>query len=242
MQKVSFLVDRQKVTGTLFYPEKIKAKNPAILFVHGWTSNQEKSFQYAETLSKLGFICFLFDMRGHGSSEGDISKSTPKEFLRDVLAAYDYLVSLEEVDPRNISGVGSSFGCYLLAIASKKKSFKRLALRVPADYPNEVFDKAKMQNSGSNNSELVEWRKQPKKSHETFALQAISHYVGEVLVIEAEKDTIVPHETIVNYLNSMKKAKQVTHIIMKDSPHSISPGRFRDEYEQILIDWFKDKI
>ena len=92
MQEISFIVDDYKLSGTIFYPEKVKDKNPAILFVHGWTSEKKRSYQYARSLTQLGFICFLFDMRGHGASKGDIQTFTIKEFFNDVLAAYDYLV------------------------------------------------------------------------------------------------------------------------------------------------------
>lgn len=79
----SFTSDDLKLDGTIFNPSNKKDKHPAILFVHGWTSERGRSFQYARTLSDLGYICMLFDMRGHGTSEGDINKPTTKEFLGD---------------------------------------------------------------------------------------------------------------------------------------------------------------
>lgn len=242
MQKVSFTVNERKLYGTLFYPEKPKPKNPAILFVHGWTSDQKRSFQYAKALSQLGFICFLFNMRGHGKSEGDISLLTPKDFFDDVVTAYDYLSRVKKVDASAISAVGSSFGSYLIILLSNRRKLKNLTLRVPADYPNNIFNKPKSQNSGSNNPEVVAWRKQIKKPDETYALRALSKYLGEILIIEAEKDRVVPHETIMNYMNAIQDKDRVTHTVMKDSPHTIVKGRFRDECEKILTDWFKDKV
>jgi esterase/lipase len=242
MKKVSFNVDGLRLEGTLFYPEKLKEKNPAILFVHGWTSEQERSFQYAEALAKLGFICFLFNMRGHGKSEGEISTLTPKNFLQDVSSAYDYLAQVDNVDTDAISAVGSSFGSYLIVLLSEKRKFINLSLRVPADYPDDIFEKPKISNSGSDNPEVVTWRKKIKKPNETFALKAFSQYSGNVLIIEAEKDTVVPPETVVNYINAFTDESKLTHVVMKDSPHTIVAGKFRDECEQILINWFKDKI
>lgn len=121
MKDFSFVSDNLKLDGTIFYPSIKKDKYPAILFVHGWTSERKRSFQYAKSLADLGYICLLFDLRGHGTSEGDINKATIKEFVDDVLAAYDYLLKIEVVDKENISAVGSSFGGYLVSLLSTQR-------------------------------------------------------------------------------------------------------------------------
>ena len=92
MRRIEFTVGDLKLKGSLILPQKLLDKNPAILFVHGWTSHKERSYQYANGLAKLGYISFLFDMRGHGESDGNINTTTTKEFLDDVLAAYYYLI------------------------------------------------------------------------------------------------------------------------------------------------------
>lgn len=242
MENIFFTVDGKKLHGTLFHPEKLKSKNPAILFVHGWTSEQKRSFQYAEILSRLGFICFLFDMRGHGISEGDIKTFTIRDFFDDVLAAYDYLSSLNNVDKENISAIGSSFGGYLIAVLSDKRNVKNLSMRVPADYPNEQFDELKYKASGSDNPEVVTWRNKEKTHGITFALEAIHNFNGDIQIIESEKDIVVPHQTIQNYINAVRDKSKLTHVIIKDAPHSIKEGPFRDEVERLLVNWFKNRI
>lgn len=237
MKTFSFRSDGLKLDGTFFYPSNKKEKNPTILFVHGWTGERKRSFQYAQSLSKLGYICMLFDMRGHGTSEGDINTFTIGDFFSDVTAAYDYLSKTEGVDPENISAVGSSFGGYLIPQLAEKRKIKNLALRVPADYPNEDFNKLKKFSSGEN-PKILSWRNKSKKFSKTFALSAIHNFPGKILVIESEKDDIVPHQTILNYLNAVKDRNKLTHIIMKDAPHSIPEGKFRDEIEKTLISWF----
>ncbi|MBI4167452.1 MAG: alpha/beta fold hydrolase [Candidatus Aenigmarchaeota archaeon] len=241
MHNFSFYSENLKLDGTLFYPTEKKNKYPAILFVHGWTSERKRSFQYAKALADLGYICLLFDMRGHGTSEGDIDISTIKDFSSDVVAAYDYLSTAESVDPENISVVGSSFGGYLITLLSAKRRVKNLVLRVPADYPNEIFDKPKKL-FGSENIEVVNWRKKAKKPTETYALEALHNFKGNVLVIESEKDDLVPHQTIVNYLKAVKDQSKLTHTLMKNAPHSIKEGKFRNEVERILIEWFKSRF
>lgn len=239
MKDIEFTDNGLKLKGNLIYPATVKDKNPTILFVHGWTSVKERSYQYAEALSKLGFICFLFDMRGHGQSEGDIKTFTIKEFLDDVLAAYDYLTNVKGVDKDNISAIGSSFGGYLISLLSEKRNVKNLSMRVPADYPNEEFNQLKFKVSGSNNPQIVSWRSKIRKPSETYALQALHNFKGNVQIIESEKDTVVPHQTIANYINAITDRIKLTHVVINDAPHSIKEGVFRDKVEQVLISWFR---
>lgn len=237
-QTVDLVVDNYKLKGALIFPEKLKEKNPAILFIHGWTSKKERSYQYAKALATLGYISFLFDMRGHGESEGDINTSTPKEFLRDCVAAYDYIATVDGVDEENISIVSSSFGGYLSSMVTTKRKIKHLAMRVPADYANNTFEKPKMGNAGEN-PKVFEWRLIPKKYTEIFAYKALHNYDGNILIIESEKDDVVPHQSIQNYIDAVKDKRQLTHIVVKNAPHSIKEGPFKNEVERILIRWFK---
>lgn len=237
MKEIEFTVGGLKLKGNLFYQEKVKEKNPAILFIHGWTSEKRRSFQYAEALIKLGYIVMVFDMRGHGVSEGDINTYTPKQFLKDCTSAYDLLSSIKGVDKENISIVGNSFGSYLGAILSSQRKTNNLVLRVPADYKKESFENLQIKNGGTNPG-VMEWRNIPKESNETLALQAIHSFDGNILIIESEKDTLVPHVTIQNYINAVKNKSKLAHIIMKDAPHSIKPGPFKEEVTRILVNWF----
>jgi uncharacterized protein len=242
MEDILFEVDGLKLRGNIFYPENPKEKNPAILFVQGWTGNRKRSIQYAEALAKLGYICMLYDNRGHGESGGDIKIFTIKEFLDDVIAAYDYLSKIKGVDIENISAVGSSFGGYLVSLLSQKKDVKNLVLRVPADYSNTDFEKIKYVQDVKELAAIIEWRKIPKKANETYALNAINRFSGNVLIIESEYDDMVPHQTIQNYINAVVNKEKLTYVLMKDAPHSIKEGIFRDEVTRILVDWFKTNI
>src|SRR5690349_4858240 len=97
MTKITFIVDGQKLHGTLFYPEKPKSQNPAVLFLHGWRSSEKNILGRAEALAKLGFVCMTFNLRGNGTSEGDIALLTRQDFLNDALAAYDFLSKQQKV-------------------------------------------------------------------------------------------------------------------------------------------------
>ena len=52
--------------------------------------------------------------------------------MRDLLAAYDFLAALRNVDSDSIAVVGSSYGGYLAALLTALRPVKWLGLRVPA--------------------------------------------------------------------------------------------------------------
>ena len=240
MKEIEFESDGLTLRGKVFYPDNQKEKNPAILFIQGWTGVKENSFQYAAGLAKLGYICFVFDSRGHGESEGDINTATTEEFTRDDLAAYDFFISLEGVDKDRVSVVGSSFGGYRAAYLISKRPINNLVLRASADYANEGFKIPRMKAGGSEVSEVLEWRKQARKPNETWALQAVHNFNGNILIIESEIDEHVPHQTIQNYRDAIKDESKLKYVFMKGAPHSIKEGPFRDEVERIYTDWFKN--
>jgi pimeloyl-ACP methyl ester carboxylesterase len=67
----------------------------SILFVHGINNNREEDGDFlklAKLYSDHGYNCLLFDLRGHGESEGEMVSGGYFE-RSDVLGAFDYLVS-----------------------------------------------------------------------------------------------------------------------------------------------------
>lgn len=215
-----------------------RGKRPGVLFIHGYTGTKEGSYQHAEALATIGYTSFLFDMRGHGESAGEMKKLSGSEFLKDVLAAYDFFVQTEDVDRNNISVIGTSLGSHMALLLSTKRKVKNLVVRAPSDFQDEVFDKPIEENGGWN-PKTAEWRREVKTFSDSFALKAMHVFEGNTLVVESEKDDMVPHQTVLNYINAARSKAKLTHTVLKDAPHSLPPGKLKDELTQILKNWFK---
>lgn len=83
--KLNLKSGNQNLAATLTLPEKnFKEPLPALLFIHGWKSNQEGNIKRASEICKLGFICLTLDLRGHGESEGSIEQFSRKDHLEDI--------------------------------------------------------------------------------------------------------------------------------------------------------------
>jgi uncharacterized protein len=239
MQEVRIPSASGDLAGTLF-SANASGRHPAVLVIHGWTSAQDRHFDMAEMVcERAGATTLTFDLRGHGKTIGDINTLSRKNFLVDVVAAYDFLLSQEGVDPNNVGVIGSSFGGYLAALLTSKRKIAWAVLRVPADYPDEGFDQSKKMSEQSGKDE---WRKQCRDWDATAALCATHAFQGRVLIVESEKDDLIPRQTLLNYKDAVSDARNVEYVVMKNAPHSLSRfPEMKKEFNEIVFTWLKNK-
>lgn len=237
MQHIRFTSDGQTIKGFVYKPHKLTEKNPAMLFIHGWNTRQQTEAHYAQTMAKKGFITMTFDMRGHGESEGKQTLMTRTNFLEDTKRAYDILKQMPDVDTDRIFVAGSSMGGYMAALLSSIRPVYALALRVPANYPDNGFDTQTL-TEYTTSPERITWRNRALAYNESVVLRAIHTFKGRILIVESEFDKLVPHQTIENYMNAVQDKNLLTYTVMKDAEHSISRDINKiDEYTDILSKW-----
>ena len=85
------------------------SRRAAIILVHGLSGSSSSMIYHAAALASYGYSALIFDLRGHGASQGDVCTGGIEE-ANDVLGAVDYLLSREDVDPNQIGALGISLG------------------------------------------------------------------------------------------------------------------------------------
>src|SRR2546421_8125706 len=130
-EPVYIRVEDEHILGTLISPGTLV---PGVLFVHGWGGDQRQYVARARELTALGCVCLTFDLRGHAQTQAQYDSVSREDNMRDLLAAYDFLAALRNVDSDSIAVVGSSYGGYLAALLTALRPVKWLALRVPPVY------------------------------------------------------------------------------------------------------------
>jgi len=228
--------NNQNIKGTVFLPETLLEKNPAVLFLHGWSSDRQGYRFRADPLVSLGFICLTIDLRGHGESDGKLEEFSRSDHLQDVLAAYDFLTKQKNVDSEKISVVGASYGGYLAAVLSGKRAVKNLVLRAPALYTNKDMDVPTAQ--------LIIQRKEDffkdmVPEADNLSLTGVRNIHGKFLIIESEKDQIIPHSVIEFYMGATKGKGKGTHLIMPGADHQLSKGEWKKDFIEHLVEFFE---
>lgn len=238
--KLTLKSKNQNLSVNLIKPQNFKAPLPALIFIHGWKSNQEGNIKRAEEISKLGFVCLTLDLRGHGESAGKIDLFSREDHLEDIKAAFKYLSNLKDIDPNRIGILGSSYGGYLSAVALNFLKFKWLILRVPALYFDEGFDTPTDKLIKENPQAFTSSDLTPENC---LALKGITNFPGDILLIESEKDEIIPHPVIENYLSIIKDRNKLTYRVMKGAGHHFwNNPEFDEVYLDIVIDWLRERL
>jgi dipeptidyl aminopeptidase/acylaminoacyl peptidase len=228
---------KRKIEGTMFLPDSSRQRHAGALFLHGWRSDRQKHVMPAQLLSELGFVSLTVDLRGHGKTGQLEHAVSVRDNLQDVTAAFDFLVSRDDVDRNRIVLAGFSYGGFLAILLAAERKVRWLALRSPALYRDEDLDtpKAEIKRRG-----LMAFRRRPLSLVDCAGLRAAANVRGHVLLVEAQNDRVVPHQQIRNYLKAFEHAKSVAHRVIRGAHHAMSPEHYRIAVGT-LVEWLKIK-
>ena len=98
-------------------------KNPharsTVLYLHGNAGNISDRLDKISTFHEMGVNVFIIDYRGYGKSQG---KPSEHGIYEDASAAYDYLLTRDDVRPGSIFIYGASLGgAVAIDLAAKRK-------------------------------------------------------------------------------------------------------------------------
>lgn len=236
LERVHIGVAGETMPGAMLMPAR---ELPGVLFVHGWGGSQIQDLARAREAAGLGCVCVTFDLRGHGTREISTTVSRAQNFA-DLLAAYDWMVGQPSVDADSIAVVGISYGGYLAALLSAERPVRWLALRSPALYKDADWDQPKL--SLHADPDLPAWRRRRIATSDNRALRACERYCGDVLLVEAERDEVIPHAVIENYVGAFTHARSLTARVIADADHAFSSKAMQAGYTGLLIKWLTEMI
>ena len=228
---IALSVDGQTLDGTFLTPED---KVPGVLFIHGWGGSQAFDLNRAKGIAALGCVCLTFDLRGHAATREQQLQVTREDNLRDVVAAYDRLAAHPSLDSGSVAVVGSSYGGYLAALLSSLRRVRWLALHVPALYLDDEWLLPKNQ---LNRETLRAYRNSYVPPESNRALKACADFAGDVLIVEAEHDTFIPHSTIMSYRSAFRRSHSLTHRIIDGADHALTEKTAQRAYTSIPVSY-----
>ena len=105
--------------------------SPAVILLHMAESNSSSWDEYAKQLQENGVSSIAIDLRGHGKSDGDLTRFTDEDYNKmvlDVEAAKEFLKT-QSIDASRIAIIGASIGANIaLKYAATDKGIKGIIL------------------------------------------------------------------------------------------------------------------
>lgn len=113
-ESVTLVSCGRRLTGWLTLPASPVG---VVLLIHGWGSHAQPLLEWAEFLAEGGWASLVYDLRGHGGSEGSGAMTLP-DLARDVLEGGAYLDRDPRVAtlPRAVLGHSMGGAAVLLAL------------------------------------------------------------------------------------------------------------------------------
>ena len=139
--------------GYLAYKDDGKKQRPAVIVAHDWSGRNSFACEKAQMLANMGYIGFAIDMYGQGRVGETVDEkqalmqplANDRRLLRArILAAFDALVTLDEVDNDRIAAIGFCFGglCVLDLARSGVEIRGAVSFHGLLDKPAELADHA----------------------------------------------------------------------------------------------------
>jgi pimeloyl-ACP methyl ester carboxylesterase len=226
MQEVSFTSGNRALVGCIFDQGSAGTVRRGVMFVHGQGSSQKGYEQRARKVSRcLDAVCLTFDLSGHGRDAANFNRYSVYDHLQDVLAAYDYLASLDDVNLGRVGVCGASYGGYLASLVTATRAVKRLILRAPS-LAKDVKCPT-LYNQSPFAKEVPD---------EFDSIKILGRYTGEVLIVESEKDEVIPKPHIAAYLGTCSRAQ---HQVIPDATHALTNPRWDEVFVTGINNWFE---
>lgn len=73
-------------------------------------------------------------------------------------------------------------------------------------------------------------------------MRVCREFTGDVLIVESEHDSVIPHQVIVNYREACVGAKSLTYRLMEGADHGLSNETWHRAYTAILVNWFNEIV
>jgi len=99
--------DHVRINAWLIKTQRDPGKAPTFLYLHGNAGNISDRVEKVAEFYEMGINVFIIDYRGYGRSQGKITEGG---MYKDTLAAYEYLLSRQDIDHAKIVVYGASIG------------------------------------------------------------------------------------------------------------------------------------
>ena len=174
--------------------DKFKGHCNTVVLHGAGNSSCGKFLRLRQKLNTKGLPSVSFDFIGHGTTGGKMSDMTlhlrEKQALKVIMSHAENASTL----------IGFSMSAYTAIGLTKRLPIENLVLMVPGIYTSKAYNV----NFGSEFSKIIRVK---NSWYESDAFEILKEFTGNVLIIAAENDRVIPVEIVKMLYKSSSKAK-----------------------------------
>jgi pimeloyl-ACP methyl ester carboxylesterase len=203
-EELVFSVNEHRLAGTKIFGAH--RREPSVVHLHGLgpAATRHGVRYLLDELAEHGHGSLTFEFSGNGDSTGVLAEATLGRRREESLAAVAQL--RRDVAPVLI---GTSMGAHLAAMTVPVLRPRGLVLFVPAAYPD-----------GSDDLKFDGSLAKPGRYADSPAFAGIREFDGDLLIVAAKNDQVVPSEVIDGYLANARNSRS-TEVLWFDCDHLI---------------------
>ena len=169
-----FFSDGLKLDSRLYLPDDHDGRAlPLVIACSGFTGlHQIHPERFARWLTRQGYLCFSFDYRGYGRSEGQRFRVILEEQVRDIRHGVSVATASRQVDPDNVYLLGWAMGGGLVIDAARELNGVTGICAV-----NGLYDGADFQRWHRTHAELTAFRERILQERLRRATTGVAEYV-----------------------------------------------------------------
>ncbi len=228
----------QKIRGYYrsVYDVQAVVQKPVVLILHGLTSQAKNYELLCEDLANVGISNLAVSLRGHGESDGDFNSLNYYDGLKDVEAAFTWLLNNPDNKQSPIGICGMSTGADQAAYLASKYDVSSVLLRSPAtfdDYSRKYDDVKK--------KESVYFQSLLDSLDDTSLVKNIQTYLGPLFVMQSDNDEVIPAR-MTEYIYDCCPSKSKRKHLFKDAQHSVQTLALKKEMRDLTCAWFLETL
>jgi pimeloyl-ACP methyl ester carboxylesterase len=209
-------------------------RDPSLLLVlPGWDDAGKEQFERLEAeLSPAGWRCRRADLPDADWPAERRRHVSREDSLRQALKDHDALANGDHHPC--VALLGFSYGGYLAALISARRTVSHLVLRSPALYPDDDWTVPKEE---LDKRMLEAYRNRLHAPSDNRALAACAAFRGHALLVSSELDQVVPPTVVDSYSSALQRALTLEHKVLPGADHLLSRAEWRDQYHTMEVDW-----
>jgi hypothetical protein len=216
-------VGAERLAATKIYADS--GQPPSVISFHGTgiTGTRARIRYLLEGLADHGVSSACFDFSGHGESTGKLEQASLSLRKEEGYEAAKLLGR-----QGSLAIIGTSMGGYTAALMAPLLEPRSLILFCPAAYPEEAME-LKFDDG------FTAVARRPGAYVNSPAFRALSTFKGNLLIVAARKDTVIPKEVIDLYAESAPLAKSRKLIWLEECDHKVNVWLSEHEEERANI-------